>query len=247
MHQAHCLLIVLLEFTVMNEPLILVPGLNCTAALYGSQMDVFGQGRTIIIPDHRSDDTLEAIAERFLTDAPRRFALCGLSMGVYIAFAIMARAPERVTRVALLDSRCAPDSEVDAQNRHRLIGLAQSGRFDDVHHILWQRLVHPGRLGDRPLEAIIRSMMAATGANAFIRQQKAMLNRPDYSHLLAKIAVPTLVLSGAQDLITPPHYAQDMATKIKNSRLMIVPDCGHLSTLEAPEVVNAELSRWLEE
>jgi pimeloyl-ACP methyl ester carboxylesterase len=231
---------------MLAEPLVLVPGLNCTAALFGSQMDALGEGRAILVPDHRSDDTLEAIAQRFLAHAPSRFALCGLSMGVYIAFAILALAPERVSRLALLDSRCVPDTPEDAERRVRLIAFAQTGRFDDVHHILWQRLVYPDRLADQALEATVKGMMVATGASAFIRQQQAVLNRPDYRPLLAQIKVPTLVLSGEQDLITPPHYAQDMADQIKGSRLVIVPRCGHLSTLESPDAVNSAMKAWLE-
>jgi pimeloyl-ACP methyl ester carboxylesterase len=230
---------------LLSEALVLAPGLNCTAALFGPQMDALGAGRAVIIPDHRSDETLEAIARRFLADAPPRFALCGLSMGVYIAFAILELAPERVKRLALLDSRCVPDTPEDAERRMRLIAFAQTDRFDVIHDILWQRLVHPARLGDSRLEGIVKAMMAATGAEAFVRQQKAVLSRPDYRSLLATISVPTLVLSGAQDLITPPHFAEEMAGLIAGSKLVIVPECGHLSTLEAPEAVNSALKEWL--
>lgn len=225
--------------------LMLVPGLNCTAELYAPQMAALGEGRALVIPDHRSDDRLEAIAARTLAGAPPRFALCGLSMGGYVAFEILRQAPERVTRLALLDTRSRADTADDTQKRERLVALAASGRFGDVHDVLWQRLVHKNRLGDVALEAVVKTMMRDTGPEAFMRQQRALIRRQDYSGMLGSIHVPVLVLVGEQDAITPPEFARDMAARIPGSHLVVVPDCGHMSTLEAPAAVTAALQDWL--
>ena len=190
---------------------------------------------------------MDAIAASILAKAPARFALVGLSMGGYVAYEIMRQQPERVERLALLDTRAQPDSDEDAERRRQTIALAQSGQFDRLHPIFWQRLVHPDRLADAALEAKARRMVQDTGAERFIRQQTAVLNRSDYRSGLAAIRVPTLVLVGREDAITPPEHAKALVAAIPGARYVEVPDCGHLSTLERPEAVTAALAEFLGE
>ena len=166
-------------------------------------------------------------------------------MGGYVAFEIIRQAPERVTRLALLDTRASGDTPDDKERRQRLITLAEQGRFDDVHGVLWQRLVHPDRLSDKPLERVVKGMMVATGPDAFIRQQKAVIGRSDYQAMLSAINVPTLIIVGEDDQITPPDYARAIAAAITGAQLLTVPACGHLSSLEQPDIVNAALANWL--
>jgi pimeloyl-ACP methyl ester carboxylesterase len=229
-----------------DTTLLFLPGLNCTAALFGRQLDVLGQGRATLVADIRSDKTIEDMATRALAAAPPRFALCGLSMGGYIALEIMKQAPGRVTRLALLDTRCQGASPAEEPGRMKLVQFAEAGRTDEVHAILWRKLVHPARMEDAALESTVKRMMRDTGTEAFVRQQHALMHRPDYTALLENIRVPTLVLVGEQDAMTPPVNSQEMAAKITGSRLVVVPHCGHLSALEAPDAVNAALSTWLD-
>jgi len=230
----------------MKEPLVLVPGLSCNAALYASQWPALADGRPILVADHARDDTLPAIAQRLLAAAPPRFALCGLSMGGYVAFEVLRQAPERVTRLALLDTSAKPATPETNEPREQMIALAEKGAFDNVTTLLWQKLVAPARLTDEPLRLLVRRMADDVGAEGFVRQQKAIMKRPDSRPLLAKLSIPTLVLVGQEDAITPVAEAQEMAGLAgERARLTIVPGCGHLSTLEAPEVVSAELLRWL--
>lgn len=228
-----------------RPPLVLVPGLNCTADLFGPQVEAFSGRFEIIIADHSQDDTIAAIARRLLAAAPPRFALAGLSMGGYIALEVMRQAPQRVERLALLDTRASADAPEDAELRQVAIKFAETGRFDDIHGILWPRLVHIRRLGDEALEAVVRRMADRTGPARFIRQQKAVIARPGYEAGLAAIRCPTLIVVGDEDAITPRFMSEDMADAIAGSRLVVVPDCGHLSTLERPEAVNAALEGWL--
>lgn len=226
----------------MLEPLVLLPGLNCTAALYGPQWPALAPGRPILVADHARDESLGAIATRLLADAPERFALCGLSMGGYIAFEIMRRAPERVTRLALLDTSAKPATPETNVPREQMIALAEKGAFDNVTTLLWQRLVAPDRLTDEPLRLLVRQMAEEIGPEGFIRQQRAIMGRPDSRLGLSAIAVPTLVLVGEEDLITPVAEAKEIADGIgAPARLVVMPGCGHLSTLEAPEAVTREL------
>ncbi|WP_293861979.1 alpha/beta fold hydrolase [uncultured Alsobacter sp.] len=229
----------------MSEPLLLIPGLNCTAALFAPQRAVLGNDREILVADIGQDDTVAGLARRALADAPDRFALAGLSMGGYVSLEVLRQAPGRVTRLALLDTSARPDSEEATQRRMRLIRIAEHGRFADVHPLLWDRLVAPARRSDRDLEGIVKGMMAQTGPEAFARQQRAIIGRMDSRPGLAAIAVPTLVVVGDQDAITPPAMARELAEAIPGAELLEIADCGHLSTLEQPEVVNDALVRWL--
>ena len=231
--------------SIDSEPLVLVPGLNCTDALFAPQIRALAGERAVVVAENRLDETLEGMAQRLLAGAPERFALGGLSMGGYVALAVMRLAPERVTRLALLDTTARPDTEEASANRRRLIALAEQGRFEEVHPVLWQRLVARERLSDRALEGEVRGMMVDTGAQAFIRQQRAIMARPDARPDLPRIAVPTLILVGDEDQITPPAMAEEMADAIAASSLVVVPGCGHLSTMEQPEAVNAALAAWL--
>lgn len=230
----------------MNEPLVLIPGLSCTAALFREQWPALAPGRLTLVADHAQDDDLAAIAERLLSAAPPRFALCGLSMGGYIALEVMRRAPERVTRLALLDTSAKPATPETNAPREQMIALAQRGAYDNVTTLLWQRLVAPARLTDEPLRLLVRAMADAVGADGFVRQQRAVMGRPDSRPGLGAIAVPTLVLVGEEDLITPPDEAREIAEGIgAGARLVVLPGCGHLSTLEAPDAVTDALAAWI--
>lgn len=224
--------------------LVLVPGLGCTERLFAPQVAALGSPR-IRFADHRRDDTMPAIARRLLEEAPPRFALAGLSMGGYVALEVLRQAPERVCRVALLDTGPGADDAAARERRLRQIALAEGGKLDEVQEELWPRLVHPDRRDDRALRDVVEAMMADTGPEAFARQQRAIMGREDSRALLSQLEIPTLVLVGDADAPTPPHLAQEMADLVEWSSLVIVPDCGHLSTLERPEAVIHALKAWL--
>ncbi len=228
------------------EPLVLIPGLNCTPALYAPQWPSLAPGRTILVAETTTDATIAAMVERLLAAAPERFALCGLSMGGYVAFEVMRRAPERVTRLALLDTTAKPPTPETNAPRVQMIALAEKGAFDNVVTLLWQKLVAPDRLTDEALRLEVRAMAEAVGASGFVRQQQAIMGRSDARPVLGTISVPSLVLVGAEDAITPPDEAREIAGGIgAKARYLEIPGCGHLSTLEAPQVVTAALLDWL--
>jgi pimeloyl-ACP methyl ester carboxylesterase len=185
------------------------------------------------------------IVDRLLAVAPPRFALCGLSMGGYIAFEVMRQAPERVSRIALLDTSARPATPESNAMRQEMIDLAEAGQYDRVTAMQWQRLVAPARREDAMLREIVRRMAADGGAEAFVRQQRAIMGRPDSRPDLKRYAVPALVLVGALDVLTPPDHAREIAAGISGSRLVEIDGCGHLATLESPDTVTAELARWL--
>ena len=226
-------------------PLILVPGLLCSARLFERQIPALWPFGQVAVADHRRAADMEAIAAGILAEAPPRFALAGLSMGGYIAFAMMRLAPERIARLALLDTSARPDRPDQKEGRERLIALAQAGKLDDAVALLRKNWLHKDRQNDEALLRIVSGMAADVGAEAFVRQQTAIMGRQDSRPLLPEIGCPTLVLVGDGDTSTPPDLAKEMATGIGGAKLVVVPDCGHLSTLEKPEAVNAALSAWL--
>lgn len=229
-----------------SMPLVLVPGLNLTAALFAAQVAELGAGRAVMVADHGGAETMAAIAAEILASAPPRFALAGLSMGGYVALEILRRAPERVGRLCLLDTNAHADAPEAAELRRQLIEIAERGGFPKIAAMQYPKLVAPARLDDVDLQRRVRAMADATGPAAFVRQQKAILTRPDSRPSLAAIACPTTVLVGAEDQLTPPEMAADMAARIPGARLVVVPEAGHLAPIEAPDAVTAALRVWLE-
>jgi pimeloyl-ACP methyl ester carboxylesterase len=229
----------------MVETLVLIPGLACTARLFEPQIGALSAARTIVVAEHTQDDSIAAIAARLLREVPGRFDLAGLSMGGYIAMEVVRKAPERVERLALLDTSARPDAPEASHDRQRLIALAEAGRFEEIHSALWPRLVHPDRQDDQTLQDIIFGMTRETGAEVYIRQQRAIMARPDSRPLLPGIEIPTLVLVGEGDAITPPEIAREMAEMIEWASLVVIPGAGHLSTLEQPDRVTRALQLWL--
>lgn len=199
----------------------------------------------MVVVDHKRSDRMERIAEDILAAAPPRFALAGLSMGGYIAMAIARAAPERVTRIAFLDTSARADPPEREADRRRLVGLARAKGAREVQKVLLPRLVHPDRLAEPALVETILQMAGDTGVDAFARQQEAIIARPDSRPSLAAIKVPALVIVGEQDLQTPPDIAREIADATPSANLVVIPHCGHLSTMERPDQVNAALQAWL--
>ncbi|MGA2895222.1 MAG: alpha/beta fold hydrolase [Xanthobacteraceae bacterium] len=231
--------------SVAPLPIVLVPGLTCSARLYAGQIPALWQFGPVTVADHRRDDSMAAIARRILAAAPPRFALAGLSMGGYIAFEIMRQAPERVAKLALLDTGARGDTAEQTERRKIVIALAKSGRYAEVPDIAFPVYVHPNRHGDAALKQLVRTMAEETGVEAFLRQQQAIIGRPDSRPGLAAISCPTLVLVGDSDAATPPELAREIAAGIAGSRLVTIPDSGHLSTLEQPQAVTVALLDWM--
>jgi pimeloyl-ACP methyl ester carboxylesterase len=200
------------------------------------------------VAEPTTSDTMAGLASDVLAAAPfERFALAGLSMGGYVALEIIRRAAGRVARLALLDTSARADAPEQSKRRNDFIELAQRGRFLGVTDALLPALVHPSRLKDEPLVALIKAMAKDVGKDAFIRQERAIMSRADSRALLPSIAVPALVLCGRQDAIAPLARHEEMAQAIPGAHLEVIEDCGHLSTLEKPDDVSRALRAWLGE
>jgi pimeloyl-ACP methyl ester carboxylesterase len=225
---------------------VLIPGLSCSARLYAEQIPALWQFGPVMVADQRRDDSLAAMAGRVLAGAPPRFALAGLSMGGYIALEITRQAPHRVAKLALLDTGARPETPEQTAARLPRIELAKAGRFAEVPDNQYPILVHRNRYADETLKVLVRTMAEETGPEAFLRQMHAVMARPDSRPGLAAIACPTLVLVGEGDQLTPPALSREIAAGIAGSRLVVIPDAGHLSTVERPQPVTKALVEWMQ-
>jgi pimeloyl-ACP methyl ester carboxylesterase len=231
---------------VTREGIVLLPGLLCDRRLYAAQLPALAAVGEPWVADLTRDDSVAEMAARVLAEAPPRFALIGLSMGGYVAFEILRRAPERVARLALLDTQARADTEQAKARRRGLMRLAEKGEFRGVSPRLMPLFLHRDRLSDTALTGTVRAMAEDTGREGFLRQQTAIMGRPDSRPGLGSIACPTLVLAGREDAVTPPERQLEMAAAIPDATLVLVPRCGHLAPLERPDAVTRQLLAWLQ-
>lgn len=226
-------------------PTVLVPGLLCTPRLYAEQLPALWRIGPVTVAVHDRDDNLNAIARRILATAPPRFSLVGLSMGGYVSFEILRQAPERVAKLVLLDTNARSDNPQQSEQRRAQMQTAREGRLSEVIDMLFPRWVHARRWGDESLKRIVRTMAQEVGAEGFVRQQTAILGRPDSRPGLGAIRCPTLVIVGDGDVLVPAEHAEEMANGIPGARLVTIPDSGHLSTLEQPAAVTKALTEFI--
>lgn len=228
----------------MRQDLVLLPGLACDARLYAAQTASLADLAAPLVPNLDAASMAE-MAEAVLDAAPKRFALAGLSMGGYVAMEIVRRAPSRVTRLALISTTARPDAPEQTAMRRELIALARGDRFALVMPRLLPKLISAHRRDDAALKRLVIEMADAVGAEAFARQQTAILSRPDSRDDLGRVAVPTAIVCGDADELTPPDRHREMAALVGGATLTVIPGAGHLATLEAPDAVTAALRAWL--
>ncbi|QDK38161.1 alpha/beta fold hydrolase [Bdellovibrio sp. NC01] len=226
-----------------SHPIVLIPGLACSARLFEAQIPSLWQFGSVQIADHRQHDTMSEIAKEILATAPPKFTLMGLSMGGYISFEILRQAPERVMKLALLDTSARPDTAEQTAARKVAMDQATSGKYEEAMKASLPFVFHDF---DNPrLQKIFLQMTEDTGIDAFLRQQNAIMSRPDSRPDLKNILCPTLVLGGREDKLTPPEVMSEIANGLPRSEYVTIPNCGHASTLEQPELVTNALVKWL--
>src|ERR1700722_5985075 len=227
-------------------PILLIPGLLGSPRLYAEQVPHLWRLGPVTIADHTRDDSMAAIARRILASAPPRFALIGISMGGYLSFEIMRQSPERVEKLALLDTSSRPDTREQREARRTQMALAKDGRIHEVLDAGFPHLVHYKHRADQRLRDTLYQMAAEIGVEAFVRQQLAIIGRADSRPGLSAIRCPTLVLVGDSDELTPPDRAAEIANGVSGARLVTVPEAGHATPLEQPEFVTRALLDFLQ-
>jgi pimeloyl-ACP methyl ester carboxylesterase len=229
----------------MTEAVLFVPGAFTDRRLFAHQLDHLGEVGTPRFVDLPDLDEVDAMAEAILAAAPERFALAGLSLGGIVAFEILRRAPERVTRLALVATTAEPDPPPVTAVRRASIERVRGGDFEGQVETVVPFLLGP-LAGERAEHvAAVRAMVLGVGAARYARQVEAIMNRPDQRAIPGAVACPTLVLVGRDDPLTTVDAHRALAAAIPTARLAVVEQAGHLVTLDQPVAVTALLRDWL--
>ena len=226
--------------------LLLLPGLLEDADAFAHQIEALRDGHEVIVADLTRAEAIADLARQALKQAPAGpLSLAGHSMGGYVALEVMRQAPERIERLALLNTHARPDSPESTENRRRLMALAEKD-YPAVIQALLPKLMTPEHLQDADMAGTVSEMALAVGKEVFIRQEKAIIGRIDSRPHLPGIACRTLVVAARDDALMPVELLEELARGIPRSTLAIVEDSGHMASIEQPAKVTELLRAWLE-
>lgn len=230
----------------MNERqhLVLVPGLICDAAVWQHQVAHLEDIAHATIPSVDAHETMADMARSVLDEAPDRFALAGFSMGGYIALEVLRQAPERVTRLCLVDTSARTDTPGKRAWREKAIADCARGQYRDVIAAMFSILLHPDHQRE-PLLGSVRNMAERIGADVYVRRQRAQMTRSDSRELLASTPISVRVICGRQDAMSSYAEHAEMAQAAPRGRLSIIEECGHMAPIERPHAVSALMRDWL--
>lgn len=229
-----------------KKNIVLVPGLLCDSFLWHNQIEVLSDDYNLFIADVTQSSTIEGLAMDVLSHAPEKFILVGLSMGGYVSLEIMRKAPHRVEKLVITNSSARLDTEATRRRRKGLIAMVRAAKkFKGVTPKLLPLLIHESRLEQSHFTKPIMEMAERVGKEAFLNQQEAILSRTNSIPFLSEIEVPTLIVGGDEDQITPVDHAIEMADLIPEAKLEIFGHCGHLAPLEYPQEFNEVFKKFL--
>lgn len=229
----------------MAEPLVLLPGMMCDARLFGPQISELSADTAVMVAPITQGERVEEIASNLLDLLPQRFALAGLSMGGIVAMELLRRAPERIARVALMDTNPLAETPQVAAAREPQIVAAKSGRMLEII----REEMKPNYLAPGPAQTdvlnLVMDMAETLGPDVFVRQSRALQRRPDQQTTLRKCKIPALVLCGAHDALCPIKRHAFMAELIPDAELVVLENAGHLPPLEQPQETTQALKHWM--
>lgn len=227
------------------ETIYLLSGLLCDDEVWQGQVPALGQHFDVRVASFPGFDSIGGMAGHVLDNAPERFSLVGHSMGGRVALEVYRRAPDRIERLALLDTGYEPVGQGEAGRRAVLVNKALAEGVVAIAETWGRPMIAPCNLEGTDVLARVVKMVGRMSGGIYAGQTRALLNRPDATPVLAAIACPTLVLCGAQDGWSPPDRHERMAALIKGARLRVIDDCGHMCTMERPTEVTAALQEWM--
>ncbi|MEO6623646.1 MAG: alpha/beta hydrolase [Burkholderiaceae bacterium] len=226
--------------------LILLPGLASNAVMWEDQLAALPAELGAHVTDvHAREDSIEAMAAALLREHPGPLILCGASMGGIVAMEVLHQAPERILGLALLGTNPRPEAEDMRRLREAAIVFFEQGRAGEILRANVPLAFHASRANDTALTDSYMAFVMQAGATQLVRQNRAIITRPDARLHLGVARCPVLILCGDSDQLTPPEYSQEMAALIPHAQLVMVPQCGHMLTMEQPEFVNRCLIDWL--
>lgn len=229
----------------MREPLVFLPGMMCDARLFGPQIAAFSTDYVVTVAPVGVGDRMEEMASDLLDALPRKFALVGAAMGGSVAMELLRRAPDRISRIALISTTSLAETPQSAADYEPLIAKLKAGLLDQAVSCV----IRPDHLAPGPLRNSVLHLLAAMaeslGPEVLIRQARAWQRRRDYQSTLRRCPVPALVICGEYDTRTPVKHHDFMASLIPDAELALIQDAGHYPTLEAPDAVIATLRSWM--
>ncbi|MBI2772720.1 MAG: alpha/beta fold hydrolase [Burkholderiales bacterium] len=224
--------------------LILLPGLAGDAVMWRSQLAALPAG-TPVSDVHMRLGTVPDMAAALLAEHPGQLVLCGASMGGIIAMEAVRQAPRRIAGLALLGTNARPETDDMRTLREAAIALFEQGRVEEVIAPNVAFAFHPRQAANPALVQAYLDFVLGAGAQQLVRQNRAIIARPDARTHLPQVRCPTLVMCGEDDQLTPPECSREIASLVPGAQLVMVPQCGHMLTMEQPEIVNATLLAWL--
>ena len=229
----------------MKHTLVLIPGTLCDVSLFDNQQIGISDLVNCRAVDCSRCNNLADMAALILSEIEGDFALLGFSYGGIIAFEMMRQAPQRITKLILLNTNHKAPSEATIASQKKYSKMVETGDFRKITtDFTKESMLHPDHAKNLEIREQVLNMALNVGELGFVNQVKAQLNRPDSTNDLPKINCPTLIITGREDRICPPALHEEMAQLIPNSELVIIEECGHLSTLEQPEIVNETIRKW---
>jgi pimeloyl-ACP methyl ester carboxylesterase len=233
----------------MGDPatgkLTLLPGLICDDTVWAAQVRDLADFAPVAINGYGAADSITAMAEHVLAAVPGTLALVGHSMGARVALEAVRIAPDRVERLALLDTGVHPLAEGEIEKREALLQLGRDDGMDALIDAWLPPMVHPDRQQDEQVMNPLVAMCQRAGFATFERQVRALIGRPDARPLLPTITCPVLVGVGSHDAWSPVEQHRDIAARLPDAELVIFDDAGHMAPFETPEPVNAALRHWM--
>lgn len=227
-------------------PLLFIPGATSDASVWDAQKNHFAANRAVTSFDLTDFDTIDAMSAHILSAAPPEFILCGTSMGGYVALDVLKKAKSRVKKVVFSNTSARADTPEKSRLRRMDVAkgeeafIAEREKPDHYKTFLSEKSARNARLVER-----LREISLRVGYGCFQRHQNACATRPDSLAFLPEIDMPALLIGGTEDKVTPPELQQEMQARLKNARLVLLPDSGHIAHMEAESAVTAEIERFL--
>lgn len=224
--------------------IVLIPGAIATSSFWHNQERCLQENMHVHHAANLSGQSIRDMANKLINTLPPTFTLVGFSLGGYVALELIQQIPDRIEKLVLINSGAKPISDKGLRERERSLELINHGKFDFLINLIFKNSIH-SEDNYRALQPSLKAMAQEVGAERYVQQLEAILNKPDHSMLLKTIRCPTLLIASREDNIVPTERSEHMAAHIKNSRLVYIENCGHLAPLEQPNTINHILSNWL--
>lgn len=224
--------------------IVLIPGALATPEFWHHQEHHLQRKMRIHHAPDFPGQSIAEMADKIIRNLPEKFTLIGFSLGGYIALELIRQIPHRIEKLVLINSAAKAVCERGQLERERSLDLISKGKFDFLINLIFKNSIHD-KNKYHELLPLLKTMAQEIGAERYMQQLTAILNKPDQTELLSTIKCPTLLIASIEDNVMPIERSEHMAAQIKHSKLVYLENCGHMAPLEQPDTINRMLSDWL--